>query len=192
MLGMCAGVVLAVAESRKGLSSNVEVDRGRAVAAVLGPRTGVVFASGSLTDTLATSISIPVLWSDYLYAFSQEGHDDRKKRLYKYLYYSGVDDIRLRAVLTYYGVGKEIFGADRVNPYLTVTSQPITAEEVARAVQEFKNYYAAFSRNDANTPALSYAIVLPTDDLSNLDRWYERDAGKTIEGYIIYQLKLRS
>jgi hypothetical protein len=127
-----------------------------------------------------------------IYAFFQEGHEGKKRRLYKYLYYSGAGDIRFRAVLTDYGVGKQVFGADRANPYLPSTTKPISAEEVAQALNEFENYCAAFSPKDASTPALSYAIVLATDDLSNLDRWYEHDVGARVSDFIIYRLGLKS
>jgi hypothetical protein len=44
----------------------------------------------------------------------------------------------------------------------------------------------------ANVP-IAYAVI-STDrafDYANLDRWYERDSGERVEGYILYRLKVR-
>jgi len=188
-----AGLIFAFDESTKGLKGSIEVDRGRGVAARLKGPSGVAFVSGSLTDTLGTSASMPVLWSQYLYAFSHETPNEGKNRFYKYLYYSGFTEIRLRQVLERrdYTFRKEIFGADRANPALRSTARRVADEDIAEALDEFTKFSASFSRQEASAPLLSYAIVLPTDDVSNLDKWYERDTGEAIEGYKVYRLKLR-
>jgi hypothetical protein len=40
---------------------------------------------------------------------------------------------------------------------------------------------------------LTYAVI-PADinfDFSNIDRWYERDAGERAGAYVLYRLKVR-
>ena len=43
----------------------------------------------------------------------------------------------------------------------------------------------------ASDPILSYAVVSPDDNLSNLDRWYERGPAERTGGFVIYHLRLR-
>jgi hypothetical protein len=85
----------------------------------------------------------------------------------------------------------EIFGAARANPILTRNPRPITPQDIEQAVAEYGRFSSTFGRADAVTPLLSYAIVSPADDLSNLDKWYERDAGERVGAYNLYRLKLR-
>lgn len=47
---------------------------------------------------------------------------------------------------------------------------------------EYSSYIKSFDRNHAATPLLSYIVTSPAEhiDFSNLDKWYERDAGEQI------------
>ena len=187
------GLILGVHAAAGGLDSNREVDKARRVALKLKDDQGVAFFSGLGTDTLATTASLPVLWSQYSYAFSHVDLSDEKARFYKYLYFSGssAKDLTILLQRQEYSVRKEVFGADRANPALKINSQPITDHDIEQAAQEFAAFSLAFTREQASTPLLSHAIVLPNDNLSNLDRWYERDAGERVGGYIIYRLQLK-
>jgi hypothetical protein len=85
----------------------------------------------------------------------------------------------------------EVFGAERVNPILTATPEPITQAEFENAAHEYKTFIASFNSDLATNPLLSYAIVSPGDDLSNLDRWYERDSGERVGEFLIYHLRIK-
>jgi hypothetical protein len=186
-------LILAVHAAAERLSSNVEVDKGRGVALKFKDHEGVAFISSTLTHSFATTASTPVLWAQYLYTFSHADLREPKLRFYRYLYYSGVDDQALRVSLERggYAASGEIFGLQRTNPILTANPQPITPDEVDAAVDEYRNFALAFNRGDAATPVLSYAIVSPTNNLSNLDKWYERDTGQNVGDFIIYHLTLK-
>ena len=54
-------------------------------------------------------------------------------------------------------------------------------------------YIAGFDRTRAATPELSYVIthVDTTPNLSNLDRWYERDQGRQYGAFVLFKVRLR-
>ena len=58
----------------------------------------------------------------------------------------------------------------------------------------YEGYVRQFSGEKAGDHSLTYAVI-PTDlpfDFTNLDRWYERDAGERVADYVLYRLKLRT
>ena len=85
------------------------------------------------------------------------------------------------------------FGHERVIPDLSVQAKPVTGEEIAAKVAEYQTYYSFFTREQAVQHILSYVVVPVTGgpDLSNLDRWYRRDAGEQVGDYILYRVQLR-
>jgi hypothetical protein len=85
----------------------------------------------------------------------------------------------------------EVFGADRVNPALSRNFTDITEAEIAGAIHEYQTFVQSFSLDLARTPLLSYATVSPDSDLTNLDRWYDRDDGIKAGSFIIYHLRLK-
>lgn len=186
-------LILAVHAATERLSSNVEVDKGRGVALKLRGCGGVAFISSPLTHTFATTASSPVLWAQYLYTFSHLDLTEQKLRFYKYLYYSGVSEQTLRVSLERggYAASGEIFGLQRTNQILTANPRPITPHEIETAIDEYRSFTLVFSHADAASPLLSCAIVSPTNNLSNLDKWYERDAGEKVGDFIIYGLTLK-
>jgi hypothetical protein len=187
------GSILSIRFAAQTLNTNIEIDRGRAAALELKGRSGVVFANRPLTHTIAATASIPVLWSEYIYVFSPADLQHRRLRFFKYLYYAAVTDQNLRVSLEHdNSVRGEIFGVDRANPILTVGSQPISTREIEEAVHEYKVFCSTFSRAEAATPMLSYAVVKADENLSNLDKWYQRDAGHNIDSFVIYRLTLKS
>ena len=178
--------------ARGRLPRNLEADRGRAVAFKLDGK-GLVFASNQhLTNSLSTTTSNPVLWARYMFTFSLS-LEEQRHRFSQYLYYSGVDGEDLRRLLERErGTPRvEIFGAARANPVVASNPAPITPQDIEQAVAEYVRFSSTFGPVDAARPRLSYAIVAPADNLSNLDRWYERDSGERVGDYILYRLKLR-
>jgi hypothetical protein len=60
-------------------------------------------------------------------------------------------------------------------------------------ILSYTKYAESFSREHASNPRLSYVVtpISEETDLSNLDRWYERDAGERVGNFKLYRLKLR-
>ena len=178
----------------KGL--NIHVDEARAVALKFREenREGVVFASDLvLTHSFPATGRNPVLWAQHLYTFSNLDLIEQRTRFYQYLYYSGFDDKQLsKALHSDYSARWEVFGAERAGvTMLTISRGVVTEEEINNAAQEYAGFAAKFDRAVASNPILSYAVVSPDDNLSNLDRWYERGPAARTGGFVIYQLKLR-
>jgi hypothetical protein len=187
------GLILAGHSAAERLGSNIEVDQGRAVAVSLRGTSGVAFITTSLTHTFGTTASNPILWSQYLYTFGRLDLAEQKRRFYQYLYYSGVKPETLRLSLQRggYAASGEIFGLERSDEVLTARPQPITLSEIDMAVAEYRNFSLGFKHTDAESPLLAYAIVSPSDDLSNLNKWYSIDSGHSVGDLIIYRLTLK-
>jgi len=126
---------------------------------------------------------------------------ERKEFLYMHLYYAKVDGAALRKPFdgTSRDVGLKyaraaIFGHERIIPGMNLHFEPITPEEIEDAIRDYQNYVDSFSKAKARKRPLAYAVVLAEDnfDFTNLDRWYERDAGERVGDYVLYQLRLRA
>jgi hypothetical protein len=191
--GVGVAIILGVFAARIMLSTNIRFDQVRDVALQLKQETGsgVVFASDRfLTHIIPTISNNPVLWARYLYTFSNIDPAEQKKRFYQYLYYSGFDENQFTRVLRDDFTARwEVFGAERVNPILASSSTPITEAEIINAAREYALFVKSFDYRLAAEPLISYAIVSPSDNLSNLDRWYERSAGEENGEFLIYRLK---
>jgi len=175
------------------LPINLAVDEGRGAALKLSGN-GLVFAANrNVSQSIPAAAPNPVLWARHLLTFSHLDFPDQKRRFYQQLYYSNASEEYLRAALSQEGdpTRFEVFGVDRANPLLTSEPVTITQAETQQAVAEYQHFSSGFSRADAATPLLSYAIVDPAANLSNLDRWYERDSGERVGAYVLYRLKLR-
>jgi hypothetical protein len=125
---------------------------------------------------------------------------ERKEFLYMHLYYSKVDGSALRKPFegTATDVGLKyaraaIFGHERIIPGLNLHFEPIKPEEIEQAIRDYQTYVDAFSREQTLKRPLAYAVLLAEDefDFTNLDRWYERDAGERVGDYVLYRLRLR-
>ena len=193
--GFGIALLLAVQVSNRTLASNSQFDEVRAVALKLRDNNlkGTVFAPNfRLTNSIAATARNPVLWSRYFYAFSDLPNEEQKKRYFQHIYFAGYDSERLMYLLhNDYFARWEVFGADRVNPVLSRNFRDITEEEIAGAIHEYQTFVESFSLDLARTPLLSYATVSPTSDLTNLDRWYDRDEGIKAGSFIIYPLRLK-
>jgi hypothetical protein len=196
VLGSLAiGGVLGAQAARNTGSMNAHLDEVRAVALKLRDNNshGVVFASDVLlTNSIPTTTSNPVLWARHLNAFSNVSLIEKKKRFFQYLYYSGFDESQLARILqTDFTARWEVFGAERANPVLTGRYNRVTEEELNNATREYAEFAHSFDSSLAKNPLLSIAVVSPSDDLSNLDQWYERGSPERTGEFIIYHLRLR-
>ena len=187
--------ILAGNVARSTLAANIELDQKRAVAISIKHDNNdrVVFASDALmTMLIPTEARNSMVWSRYSYIFGDITPAERKQNYFKYLYYSGFDEEKFFHAMKYDFTSRvEVFGAERTNPSLTVNHQEITSAELQLAYEDYVDYCSRFSKSDALTPTLGYAIVLTNVDLKNLDRWYSRDNGRRIGAFIIYTVNPR-
>jgi hypothetical protein len=140
-----------------------------------------------------------VLWSPHVPAFSGVGLDENRERIYQYLYYAGEDLTKIDAEriesLDYrrrYLVHSLIEWGHN-DPAWTVNWKQISPAEIRGALRGYADYVNAFSSKQASSPTLRYVVAV-TDaahDFSNLDRWYERDAGERIGRWTLYRVHLR-
>jgi hypothetical protein len=155
----------------------------------------VLATSFMLADNLPVgSPRTSVLWSPHMHVNSGLDASGQRERTYQFLYYTGVAPENFHAYLRANPlVSYVLFGAERVLPRLTIDHAPLSDEEFNRAGRAYADYAAAFTREQAARPALSFVIASPggAEDFSQLDRWYERDAGERMANYTIYRVRLR-
>ncbi|HEX3228323.1 MAG TPA: hypothetical protein VHQ95_05115, partial [Pyrinomonadaceae bacterium] len=160
----------------------------------------VVYAPNFVvTGAVPTTAPQPVLWAQYLFVFPDVTLSEDKERLAQFLYYKGitftdVDPERfdlLNGERAYYL--SSLIGRGRFNPRLKVDWKPITPEEVIAARDYYANFVASFDRARAAHPQISF-LLLASDDqvnLSNFDRWYERDQGERVGKYLLFRVRLK-
>jgi hypothetical protein len=129
--------------------------------------------------------------------------EQRKHFFYMHLYYSNVNPEMLRIVLNgpqehtadeLWSVRSVVFGHARIFPGLSSVFVPVRPDEIEREVSYYETYIKNFSREEATSRPIKYAVVPGNDnfDFSNLNRWYDRDAGESCGAYKLYRLRLRS
>jgi hypothetical protein len=159
------------------------------------PTDGSILFDRTLLAAVAPSYttSLPVLWSPYGFTYGSVTPQEDNERLFQYFYYLGVNETKLEDLLkgNIYRAG--LFGIDRVNPTLTQKFEPVRQDEIQTRIRDYSQYKQQFSQKDAERWPLSY-VVLTADrnyDLTNLDRWYERDGGRQVGDSVIYRVRQR-
>ena len=146
------------------------------------------------SDDLPSVAPQNVLWSRHQHVFAGMSWQENKDRYFQFLYYLNVDAAGLDYLLKNDFVAKiALFGWGRHTDRLSSNAKPLTHGEVASEVARYKEYIENFSAATATHPKLSYAVVNneADTDLTNLDKWYERDAGEAIGKYTLYKLRLK-
>jgi hypothetical protein len=155
----------------------------------------VLAESFMLADNLPVGApQTSVLWSPHMHVNSGLTASAHRERMYQFFYYTNVAPENFRAYLRANPLlNYMLFGAERVLPRLTINHTPVSDEEIDVAGRAYTAYVAAFTREQAARPALSFVITSNENplELSNLDRWYERDAGERGAHYTIYRVRLR-
>jgi hypothetical protein len=134
-------------------------------------------------------------------SFQSLSEAESKERLYTHFYYCRRSKEYLRDLLndrtddsygTYYA-RSVIFGPERVVMFLGRNVQPIRQDEIEQEISAYETFASSFSRDKALKHPLTYGVTLAdgTFDFSNIDLWYERDAGERVGAYNLYRLKLR-
>ena len=158
-----------------------------------GNQEAVVFSSDILLgDTLPNVAPQPVLWTPHLFVFSGASAEENRERLYQQLYYSGFDEQQFATL-----AGRSsflqlaLFGWERMNQ--KAYTPGITSEDVRQETRRFTEYVGDFDARQAGTPNLEFVVVpaAGAPSLTNLDRWYERDAGERVGEYVIYRSRRR-
>jgi hypothetical protein len=137
---------------------------------------------------------LAVLWSPHMHVNSGLTAGEHRERMYQFFYYTGVAPENFHAYLRANPlVGYMLFGAERVLPRLTTDHTPLSFEEIDREGRAYANYVAAFTREQAARPALSFVVASRegAEDFAQLDCWYTRDAGERVARYTIYRVHLR-
>jgi hypothetical protein len=202
------GWVEAVVATRRYEQANLRIDESRRISLRLaemaradGLDKPLALSSDLLlADTLPTDARLPVLWAPHLQVFSGVAGFKHKERLYQHLYYTGVrfsptdaeQALRNPDQLKRYFIGA-LHGWGRSDPAWNVAWQPLTPMEAEAEIRGYQEFCDAFNEERASSPALTYMVasVRRPLDLSNLEKWYERDEGERVGDAIIYRLRLR-
>jgi hypothetical protein len=153
-----------------------------------------VYGSMLIADDLPTVAPQNVLWARHQHVFAGLSWQESKERYYKYAYYQNIDEKGLDYLIKNdFAVMIALFGWGRHTDRLSVEARPLTFGEVAEEARRYGEYRKNFSLREASDPELKY-VVVPLGhqfDLTNLDKWYERDAGEVIGDYALYRVRLK-
>ncbi len=151
-------------------------------------------------DDLPTIAPQNVLWARHQHVFAGLSWQENKERYYQFLYYQNRDGKWLENNLKNGDFVSMIalFGWGRHTDRLSSDSKPLTYFEIVEQAKLFDEYIDKFTMKEATNPKLNY-LVVPYDwikpeiriDISNIEKWYEKDEGEKIGKYILYKLKLK-
>lgn len=157
----------------------------------------VLFSDPRAADGAPAASPLAVLWAPHMLVYTGTTSVESKERLYRQLYYTGFGARELDAYFhgseVYYGYAAGMFGFDRIMDGLNSRAKPISRQELNDETLSYTKYAESFNRERASNPRLSYVVTPIVDEpnLSNLDRWYERNAGERIGKFMLYRVKLR-
>ena len=169
-------------------------DRGDASVVVYSPHVDVMRMSPTWT-------SQGTLLAAGAQDFGTASRLQRKELLLLQLYYAGTDATRFRELLNQrtedsylnFYAPSVMFGDERFIPALSIHFNPIQPEEIEEAVRAYQVYLDSISSEKIMQRQLSYLITSSVHEpnVSNVDRWYQRDHGERLGTYILFRLKLR-
>jgi hypothetical protein len=136
-----------------------------------------------------------VLWSTHIVMFPDIDSEENQQRLFEFVYFHNYSAAELKNSLENdFLLPLGFFGHGRVFPELTTDSNPITEIEKDDIVRKYDEFAQNFSSDDAKRYELSFVVVRnnSNNDLSAIDRWYDRDSGEKFGPYTLYQVKLRN
>ena len=189
------GLATALKEAHDNWPLNLRRDQARPVFRQLAQTQSLALFDNSLLAASAlTDSSVPQLLSPNLYIYGGVTDEERRERLFQYLYLLGIQpetfaqDLQNSAHLQ-----AEVFGLSRVNGGLTQTFRPISADEIRAQVEAYSAYAKNFSAEQARRQPLGYVVTSSevAHDFANLDRWYTRSAGEQVGDSVIYRVQLK-
>ena len=156
----------------------------------------IVFDLGiAEADDLPTLAPQATLWSRHQHVFTSITTEENKERYYQYLYYQGVTGQQLATSIKHGDFVSMIalFGWGRHTDRLNSNFKPLTFGEIDAEAKNYDNYTVLFDPHNSPETVITYLVMRDDDrsDLSNFDRWYERDAGERLGPFILYRVKLK-
>jgi hypothetical protein len=159
-------------------------------------KTNVLHLAVSEADDLPTIAPQATLWARHQHVFAGVTWQENKERYYQYLYFQGVTDRQLAdgmkngdfvSMITLFGWGRH---TDRLNSNF----KPLTSGEIDAEAHNYGRYIETFDPNKSPETILSYVVVpdYMEPDMSNLDKWYERDQGEEFGPFTLYKVHLRA
>ena len=159
-------------------------------------RTVVLDLGIAEADDLPTLAPQATLWSRHQHVFTSITTEENKERYYQYLYYQGITGPQLANSMKHGDFVSMIalFGWGRHTDRLNSDFKPLTFGEIDAEARNYDSYVAKFDPHQWPETVVKYLVVRDTDDtdLSNFDRWYERDAGENLGPFVLYHVKLRA
>lgn len=142
-------------------------------------------------DNQPSSAPQGVLWSEHMPWASSISERDARTRYFAHLYFMNRDAPSFRESIEkcpHSAECKAIFGW-RVIPTLAIGNHSPDQREIEEVADEYQRFLdEIFS---TGVPRMSYAVITnPTSnfDFTNLDKWYERDAGEDLGRYSLFKL----
>jgi hypothetical protein len=162
-------------------------------------RSLILYTNITYADSSPALAPQPVLWAPHTPAFSGVTWEENKERIYLLLYFTGFDE----RIVDEQGFEKldyqkqyllrSLVGWAHSNAAWTINWRPIEAKEIQAELRNYADYRSRFGRDTAARLPISYVVTTTVEgvDFSNLDRWYERDAGERLGKFVLYRVKLR-
>jgi len=146
-------------------------------------------------DDLPTIAPQATLWSRHQHVFTSVTTEENKQRYYEYLYYQGWtgDDLARSMKHGDFVSMIALFGWGRHTDRLNSDFKPLTYGEIDAEARRFDDYTAEFNPRNSPDTIVSYVVARndQVPDLTNFDRWYERDEGEEFGPFTLYRVKLR-
>lgn len=155
----------------------------------------IVSTNIMVADFIPTVTTHRPLWNPHINSAGGLDHRQNLELFYKYLYYSGFETKDLERALreNVFEVRAALFGGGRALSALDAGAASITVSEISEAVRAYGEFRNGFDRARASDPVLTHIIVPVKAEPSyaNLDRWYQRDEGRTFGLFKVYALRPR-
>lgn len=146
-------------------------------------------------DDLPTLAPQATLWSRHQHVFTSITTEENKERYYQYLYYQGVTGQQLANSIKHGDFVSMIalFGWGRHTDRLNSNFKPLTYGEIDAEARNYEHYVAEFNPRRSPETIVTYLVVRSADelDLTNFDRWYDRDGGEDIGPFTLYRVRLK-
>ncbi|MCM3905249.1 MAG: hypothetical protein ND866_26435 [Pyrinomonadaceae bacterium] len=159
----------------------------------------ILCTDATIADALSNVAPQPVLWAPHMYQFPGTNTEEDRERLSFYLYFTGVslDGVgpmefeQLDRARRFYIAS--LVSRGRLNPNLHSTWTPTTVAEIKSAVQRYADFTSTIDRARIDRYPLTYILTSAKEkiDFTNLDRWYERDAGESFKEFTLYRVRMR-
>jgi hypothetical protein len=157
----------------------------------------IIFSPNTtVAELIPTLSSFRPLWNPHTSSAGGVTLEENKQLFFQHLYFSGFSekDLEDEFKRNTFEVISTLFGSERALPALSQTSLPIVKDEFIAELQGYKNFIVNFDYKNSQINPISYLIVPIKADFNyaNIDKWYERNEGKSFGNFKVHSLKLRS